>query len=250
MKIYSQAQAQGHREYQEDTFGIEEFYTGTLVWVADGHGGDAASKEIKNWIHQKWILHDNPNPETQIRELYHSLDLQTCEMEAGTTLSLIYLPKSAPLIFVAVLGDSPVIVKSGNEIFIGPDHNARSNPEEREDAVMRGAIYQGGYVCQPLHTGMYPDDYSPGLQMTRALGDTNLKFLSHEPEIRSLPFGEYGDWALVASDGVLDPSHHNISEGDVIAGLIDAGAEAPELVTRATRTPTNDNATAILVRVS
>lgn len=33
------------------------------------------------------------------------------------------------------------------------------------------------------------------------------------------------------------------------AGLINSGAEAPELVTRATRVPTNDNATAILVRI-
>ena len=244
MKIVSLAQAQGTREYQEDRFGVSHFYGGTLAWVADGHGGEEASEEIAKRIHEKWILYDNANVETQIRDLYRGLDLQTCEMESGAVLSLVYMPRRAPLIYVAVLGDSPVIVKSGSNIFIGPDHNARSNQVERDAAVARGAIYMNGYVCEPHFDGH-------GLQMTRALGDHGLGwFLNREPEIRSLGFGEYGDWVLVASDGVLDPSHHNTNEGDVIAGLINSGAEAPELVTRATKVPTHDNATAILVRVS
>lgn len=239
MKIISLAQAQGNRDHQEDCFGIESFFAGTLVWVADGHGGDEASNTVKSWVIQKWILHDNPNPEIQIREFYQDMNLHTDEMEAGTTLSLVYIPKKARLIYVAVLGDSPVLVKSGNEHFVGPDHNARTNVEEREAAILRGAFYDGGYVCSHYN--------GPGLQMTRALGDHGLTFLNREPEIRSLPFGDYGDWVLVASDGVLDPAHHN--KGDVVAGLINSGAEAPELVTRAIRVPTNDNATAILVRI-
>lgn len=239
----SLAQAQGHREYQEDRFGVEEFFAGTLIWVADGHGGDQTSRNVSTRLREDWILHDNPNVDTQIKDVFHCLDMQTCEMESGTTLSLVYIPRKAPLIYVAVLGDSPVIVKSGNELFIGPDHNARTNSAERDAAVTRGAVYSGGYVCEPHGEGR-------GLQMTRALGDHGLGwFLNREPEIRSLPFGNYGDWVLVASDGVLDPTHYHENDADTIAGLINSGNEAPYLVTRALRVPTDDNATAILARV-
>jgi serine/threonine protein phosphatase PrpC len=240
MKI-SMAQAQGNREYQEDRFGVEEFYAGTLFWVADGHGGDEVSNEIADWIRHKWILGGvHPDQERYIREVFRSLDLQTNEMDSGSTLSLVYAPKQAPHIFVAVLGDSPVIVRSSDKIFTGPDHNARSNAEERSQAITRGAVYMNGYVCHPQS--------GRGLQMSRALGDSHLRpYLSREPEIQVLPFGQPGDWILVASDGVLDPSHHK-NESDIVAELVDTGAEAPELVTRAIKIPTHDNATAILAR--
>lgn len=85
-----------------------------------------------------------------------------------------------------------------------------------------------------------------GLQMTRALGDSRLSFVSREPEIivRSL---KKPSWILVASDGLIDPTHQE-SSFNAIVNLIDAGAEAKELVTRAIKLQTNDNATAVVWR--
>lgn len=245
MKI-SLAQARGSRSYQEDTFGIERLFAGTLVWVADGHGGEETSQYVRHNILNTWITKDNDNKEEQIKGTFAALHEATKDIDAGSTLSLAYITRST--VHVAVLGDSPVLVSADGQNYVGPDHNARSNEKERKAAIDRGAIYSGGYVCLPQASYGGFIDAGPGLQMTRALGDSHLKFLNREPEIRVLSFGNHGDFVLVASDGLVDPSHHNNAEIDVIAGLIEAGAEAPELVTRATKLPTGDNVTAILVK--
>lgn len=244
MRQYTQATAQGARDYQEDRFGNLDLYAGTLLWVADGHGGDQASQAIHDEIKSAWILNDHSNPEEQIKGVFRALDARTETVYSGSTLSLVYLPKDKKFIYIGVVGDSPVIVRSGDKIYQGPDHNARTNPEERSQAIARGGVYAGGYVCTRYD--------GPGLQMTRALGDREMRFfLNQEPEIHILPFGQPGDWVLVATDGVIDPRHaKGKSEADVIAGLIDGGATAPELVSRAVKIPTHDNATAILVKVS
>jgi serine/threonine protein phosphatase PrpC len=239
---YTHATTQGRREYQEDRFGVEKFTTGTLIWVADGHGGEEASQYVHDHIRTVWRSKDNDDRKQQIKWVFENLNLNTREMEAGTTLSLAFITKD--LIYVAVLGDSPVIIRTGTTSFIGPDHNARSNKAERIMAEERGGIYANGYIWND--TG----DLGKGLQMTRALGDVDLaKILNREPEISVLPFGQEGDFTLVATDGVLDPSHYDANEVEVISGLIEKGDEAYDLVSRAVKIPTNDNATAILARV-
>lgn len=243
---YTQAITQGRREYQEDRFGVEKFTTGTLVWVADGHGGEEASQYVQDHMYVSWVSADNNDRVAQIKDVFRQFADATANMGAGTTLSLMFFTRDTA--YAAVLGDSPILLKAYDVRFSGPDHNARSNATEREAAIARGGHYANGYVFQPSR-GMYVSDAGPGLQMTRALGDVELKFLNHEPEIFSFPFGQFGDYALIATDGVVDPSHHNSSELDVIAGLIEGGAEAYDLVARAAKVPTNDNATAILVRV-
>jgi serine/threonine protein phosphatase PrpC len=242
---YTQAITQGRREYQEDRFGVEKFTTGTLVWVADGHGGEEASQYVQDHMYVSWVSADNNDRTAQIRDVFRQFVDATANMEAGTTLSLMFFTRDT--VYAAVLGDSPLLLKTDDVRFVGPNHNARSNMEERKAAVLRGGHYANGYVFQPSR-GMYLSDAGPGLQMTRALGDSEFKFLSREPEIFSFPFGQFGDYALIATDGVIDPSHHNSNELDVITDLIEGGAEAYDLVARAAKIPTNDNATAILVR--
>lgn len=249
MKKYTQAIAQGTREYQEDRFGIEKLTTGTLIWVADGHGGEEASQYVKDHMYVAWVSADNNDRVAQIKDVFHQFADATANMGAGTTLSLAFIDRNT--IYVAVLGDSPVLVSAYGVIFKGPDHNARSNAAEREAAIARGGRYFNGYVYQSTPGGMYSSNYSPGLQMTRALGDTELTFLNREPEIFHFPFGQPGDYVLVATDGVFDSTHYNSSEIDVIAGLVEGGAEAYDLVSRAVKiAQTDDNATAVLVRVS
>jgi serine/threonine protein phosphatase PrpC len=246
MKFFTtQAITQGNREYQEDRFGIEHLSTGTLIWVADGHGGEGVSQYVQDNLRRIWIAVDNNNRIDQIKSVFSQLHNETWDFDEGSTLSLAFISKDT--VYVAVLGDSPVIVKADVVTFKGPDHNARSNAAERGSAEARGGYYVNGYMWQ--RTERLSGDVSQGLQMTRALGDTKLKFLNREPEIFFCPFGRPGDYVLVATDGVIDPSHNNSSETNVIAGLIEGGAGAHDLVARAAKIPTNDNATAILVKV-
>lgn len=246
MKI-SLAQARGRRSYQEDTFGVEKLSTGLLVWVADGHGGNTVSDHIKKRMPSVWIEKDNDNKPIQMMDVFSQLNNETIFDEEGSTLSVAFITHQT--VHIGVLGDSPVLVSADGLHYIGPDHNARSNERERNDAIARGAIYESGYVCvkQPSYGGLY--DTGPGLQMTRSLGDSKLTFLNRIPEVRTLSFGNHGDFVLIATDGLIDPSHHHKgTETTDIFSLIEAGAEAPELVTRATKLPTGDNVTAILVR--
>jgi serine/threonine protein phosphatase PrpC len=246
MKFFTtQAIAQGNREYQEDRFEINHLSYGTLIWVADGHGGDEVSQYIKDHMYVAWVSADNDNRVQQIQDVFRQFAQATEFYESGSTLSLAFISNKGD-IYVAVLGDSPVIVKANDTIFKGPDHNARSNAAEREAAEARGGYYANGYMWQRSE---HLSDSSRGLQMTRALGDYDLKFLNREPEIFFWPFGRPGDYVLVATDGVIDPQHNNSSEADIIAGLIEGGAQAHDLVARATKIPTRDNATAILVKV-
>jgi serine/threonine protein phosphatase PrpC len=89
-------------------------------------------------------------------------------------------------------------------------------------------------------------DYSHGLQMTRALGDVACaKFLNRVPEVFTIYLG---DWLLIGSDGLFDPSHLSGDAYDDVLACIRNGNSAEDLVRQAVALPTRDNVTAILWR--
>ena len=97
-----------------------------------------------------------------------------------------------------------VVVDKQGAVHISPEHNVRSNLNERKAAEKRGGIYRDGYIWNDLSS------LGSGLQMSRALGDAHLgKILSREPDIYVISNPE---WVLVASDGVFDPDHENTSQ--------------------------------------
>ena len=159
-------------------------------------------------------------------------------------MSLVYVPLSLMdgKVWVAILGDSPVIVMDAEgKVDVSPMHNARSNPTERDAAIARGASFDGNYI--------YAGFSGPGLQMTRAMGDRELvRVINREPEVYSRIVGP-DSFVLVATDGLFDPSHRNLEpEIATVVDQIQAGASAQTLVDRAIALPTGDNVTAVLVR--
>jgi serine/threonine protein phosphatase PrpC len=140
------------------------------------------------------------------------------------------------------MGDSPILIKDKDgKINISPDHNIRTNDAERRAAEDRGGFCDGGYLFASFD-GM-------GLQMARALGDSHLnKVLSRLPDVYAVEINE-NSFVLVGTDGLFDPGHWNFKvEADAVVKLIDEGADAAALVTRAVNIPTGDNVTAILAR--
>lgn len=242
----SVASEKGRRPYQEDTkvvYWVPE--EGYLLAVFDGHGGlevaeDCAKRLIPLYheIRNELLV---VNFETIISKIFSKLNQKTNYMGAGSTASIVFIPESGNEVLVGVLGDSPVLVRNADGIiWLSPEHNIRTNVAEATAARQRGGFIANGYLFSSYHGG--------GLQMSRALGDTELdKVLLREPEIFRLPLGADG-FVLVASDGVFDPSHQN-DESKVIAEKIENGALAKDLVDAALAVPTNDNVTAILVKL-
>lgn len=240
----------GGRYSQEDRYVVEYVEpesTGKLdiLAIMDGHGGAEVSEIVAKDLVPAFkdaIKDSNGNIPSALEKTVYKLDAATLNMQAGSTLSLAVVSEAEHKVHVAIMGDSPVVIrdKDGN-IHISPEHNVGTNEPERQAAIKRGADFDGTYLID-RHTGA-------GLQVSRALGDRKLShLLHHEPEIYSVDI-THDSFVIVASDGVFDPSHRN-SEKEInrLAGMVSKGAEADDLVRDALERHTRDNATAIVWR--
>lgn len=249
--MITHATAQGIREYQEDRYLVYEYGAGTMMAVFDGHGGDEAADCCVELLPklleelQKGEFPDNPedigqSPVGVYRWIFHRLHAATQDCRSGTTATMAFVPKDGRAAYMANLGDSPLVWSNGLGAIVAKDHNVRTNEEERRRAINRGGRYEGGYVFGPR-------SYC-GLQMSRSLGDRDLALiLSREPDFHAVSLDQ-DSFILVATDGVVDPSHGESDDMKQIIDLIRNGASAQDLVDRAVQKPTRDNATAILWR--
>lgn len=234
---------QGSRSYQEDcnlhiSVAYESRLCGELLAVMDGHGGAAVSELCEQEIRNIFKFSGSEQSEASLKKLVAELALRTGDYETGSTISLALITDVPLKVSVAVLGDSPVVVydKQG-QLHISPEHNVRSNLEERKAAEQRGGIYCHGYISAP--------DSSGELQLSRALGDSFLgSVLSKEPDVYTIAEPV---WVLVASDGLFDPGHsdmHRLLEE--IKEYAKRNATADELMKWAEKRGLRDNATALV----
>lgn len=243
LQPHTAATHKGRRPYQEDRFFSLSHPKGFAMGVFDGHGGHQVShmaSELAPKLLTAALEGDKPIPDV-LKNVFEKLNLATAGLYEGSSASIVFI--TADTVHVAVLGDSPVIVRTADgTIWHGPDHNVRSNEAEAEAARGRGGFIHDGYLCETYN--------GPGLQMARALGDVELRrVLLRTPEIASVPLGE-GSWVLVASDGALDPGHWDAHESaQKVVELIQSGSDAQAIVDRAVAIPTGDNVTALIVRV-
>ena len=233
----------GLRPYQEDRFVVcsdgEHPGIKLLMAVMDGHGGPEVSEFLSASLLEYFLTKGGGS----LRETIRLLSEQTELMEAGSTLSVVVISKAdETTAYIAVIGDSPVIVRDKEgRIIMSPEHNVRSNAQERDASIDRGAIYEGGYIWDPF-TGR-------GLQMSRALGDSALsKVLSREPEIYEVELGPES-FIIIGSDGLFDPSHADTkNQMERLVQMVSGGADAQDLVNDALVRRTGDNVTAIVWR--
>lgn len=239
----SSATKQGPRDYQEDFYfhlhiASKSGLKGELLAVMDGHSGSGAAALCAREIKNDFRISRAADAETALKRLVKKLALKTENLTSGSTLSLALVVYAPLQVSVAILGDSPVVVldKQG-ELHLSPEHNVRSNLDERRAAEKRGGIYDHGYIFEPIGRN--------GLQMSRALGDAHLgKIISREPEIYTIAKPA---WVLVASDGLFDPSHKDTSGlMEEIKDFAVAGATAERLMEWAEERELQDNATALV----
>lgn len=235
-------QEQGPRSYQEDRSFCKPIkgsdFNGWLLAVMDGHGGASVAELCAKEIEHLFTLHGAEHTEEALRDLVSSLNVKTSHLQVGSTLSVACILEDHKKVSIAVLGDSPVVVlDSTGQLHVGPEHNVRSNVNERKAAEKRGGAYSGGYIWRR--------DRNYGLQMSRALGDAHLEgIISHEPEVYTVTNPK---WILIASDGLVDPGHdqseHLFSE---IKEYAEKNATASDLMQWAVSRELRDNATAIV----
>lgn len=250
-------EAKGRRSYMED-FSFVSYTSGkgVLIGVFDGHGGAETAEFAGANLDGEFDLqiNDGAHVEEALRIAFGITERKVMSNHDGSTASVVFIPEEGNTIYTAVLGDSPIIIGIGDQVvFRGPDHNVRTNPAEAEAVVDRGATLAYGYACN--------GPFGPGLQMARALGDAEFKWLSKVPEINAIdvsqfssafkyPNGEKG-FVLVASDGLFDPRHVSASvtaDAAVLDLVVRGYADAEALVKHALSVPTGDNVTAILAR--
>lgn len=254
----SSASEQGPRPYQEDRIAIKRVDTtlvrGILLAVADGHGGDKTasyvSQQLSDGLFERILAAGNKNLNEALRLTFQHLNDSTLELSkktfdhynSGTTLSLAYVRDDQDSLHIGVIGDSPVILARKDGTFhISPEHNARSNEEERKAAEKRGGLFENGYL--------YDRSKGMGLQMTRDIGCHAMgEILLRHPDIYELAIHD-GDVLILGSDGVLDPGHESTDE-EVrrITKLVLEGAEAQDLVSDALDRETGDNVSVIVYR--
>ena len=182
--IVTSAKEKGPRSYQEDRHlhikvACKSGFQGELLAVMDGHGGESVSEFCEKEIPDLFKLFEPEQAETALKELVAELSLRTSHFRAGSTISLALITDNPRKVSVAVLGDSPVVVlDERGQLHLSPEHNVRSNLEERKAAEQRGGIFSDGYIWNDL------GDLGQGLQMGRALGDARLgSILSRRPDI-------------------------------------------------------------------
>ena len=246
MKITT-AQQQGPRPYQEDTYGVFKYLDGgTLLAVFDGHGGKEASTILGEYL--KTFQLSCFDSKAMLKYLYASFDKLTEHCKSGTTASLVYITPDHNKAYVAVLGDSPVIIfDKNNRIWTSPEHNVRTNADEVQKVLARGGNVYGGYAFKTGDASFFKQ----GLQLSRAFGNYGIReILSQEPELFEIELGPYS-WILVASDGILDPGHKNTEERiNQIVAMITYGGNAETLVSNAIEKKTGDNVSAIVVQMN
>jgi len=245
LRPVTSASAKGQRPYQEDRLFVATYEQGTLIGVFDGHGGSEVSQtavtELPGFF-ADLISEPKAKPRTALSKAIHKLAVLTQANISGSTLSLAFIPSRGSFVYCAVLGDSPIIIKdSKGAVNISPDHNVRTNYQEKLAAEKRGGFVHGGYL--------YTSYDGPGLQMARALGDTLLsKALSRRPDIYSVRINK-DSFVLVATDGAFDPGHYDFEkEAAAVVKLVEEGADAQAVVDRAVQIKTGDNVSALVAR--
>lgn len=224
----------GERPYQEDRMVVNYNSARTLLAVIDGHGGSETAEYVHEHLPELFRTYND------LSRVFAHLATETALNEDGAAVSVVVYDKDFSLAQVAILGDSLVVIRDAAGLLnVSPEHNVRSNPAEADAACARGGIISGGYLFSGFS--------GQGLQMSRALGDASLSsVLNREPEIYSVALGP-NSFILLGTDGVFDPGHEGLDLKPIIE-MIDNGANAYGIVSRAINLPTHDNATAILVR--
>lgn len=234
------------RDYQEDQILVKELKTGeTILGIFDGHGGPWVAKFASKYTPYivRSTLRVSDNYMDLMFKVIERLNHKTEYMYSGSTTSIVLIDENKTTAYIAILGDSPVIIKDANgNIWRSPEHNINTNKNEvMATKLIDGTIINNGYLFD-RYMGMN----SCGIQMTRSLGDKDLRrVLNRTPEIFEIPINK-DSWILLCSDGLINMEPMANSFNDILNKIENQlTLIASDLVTCKNN---GDNSSAILVK--
>lgn len=244
----SVATAIGGRSYQEDRFVVEDIEAAihgslTLLALFDGHNGVGAAERAAFDVSEAFregLKEARGDIKEALYVAFVLLDASTREMSSGTTASVVVIAEDGTKVYVATLGDSPVILRDrSGEMLRSREHNARTNLAERKAAIRRGAEYNRGYLwCGDV-----------GVQCSGALGNRGAApILRRNPDVFAVELGSQSV-IILASDGVYHPPNEPIAgRCRALLDLVERGGGAQAVVDDALARHTFDNVTAVVWR--
>jgi serine/threonine protein phosphatase PrpC len=238
----SSSSVRGRREGQEDrhidVYSEQVFINGFLMAVFDGHCGDQVSELAVQALVPEFIAARQSHP-NNIKKALQQVVAKLVELakdkKAGSTVSIVFVPRSMRSAYVAILGDSPIVIVGKWRVFFGELHNTYNNREVAA-ALAQGMPFDGQYLV--ARSGR-------GLAVTRAIGDNDFPLLNRTPVIRQVMLGASSS-ILVGTDGLIEGDQR--AELKKIAARLKEGASAKDLVEEAAKRGSRDNITAIVWR--
>ena len=247
---------QGFRKDMEDTNIVTALdQDHSLFAVFDGHCGDAAAKFAEQHFVQtlmnskEWLLYIATKSPVHLTEALTQCFLKvdadmkndpSIEMSGCTAVVVLITPT---LIVCANAGDSRAVMsKHGEAVALSHDHKP-DNPDETARILANG-----GYVQHNRVNGV--------LAVSRAFGDFELK-----PYVSCLPDFQIqqrnpgvNDFIIIACDGMWDVFSNKDAINEVRAiiyeGETDIALIAEEMVDLALNKGSNDNISAIIIKLS
>lgn len=213
------------RKKNQDAYSVQPFQAGLLAVVYDGHGahgrlasqavrdavppvleaclepcaGREISAEERRKIYAKAMTKAFLEAERVLRE---SDDID--DAYSGTTATAVFVDGGE--VFVAWTGDSRCVMGNGT---VGVDVTWDQKPtrmdEKKRVRASGGRVTRWKKNIGPQRVWL-PDEWLPGLAMTRSIGDTVLtKYgVIPNPEMTVTKLGEGEEFVVVASDGVWE----------------------------------------------
>jgi len=226
--------------------------------VYDGHGGDEASKFLKENLssHIAKILANHEDLSVAFTSLDQKL-LENSKEKKFVSGSCAVVVLAQPgsngqfKIVCANLGDSrALLLKEEKAQALSKDHKP-SLPQEQERITEAGGFVTKGKVPRVCAV----------LAVSRAFGDKELKatdvgrnIISSEPDIRDAT-AQPGDILLLASDGLFEPKNWDNEEfiikqvNSYLENTNSLKEAAQELVKKCYKAGSTDNITVILVKL-
>src|SRR5258708_37754680 len=91
--MFTATSAQGKRPYQEDRYFIADVPDGTIFGVFDGHGGDEVSSILADSFANFWGAIAGDCYSQALLKTFEMADSLTNLYHAGSTASLVFIPK-------------------------------------------------------------------------------------------------------------------------------------------------------------
>jgi len=189
-----------------------------LVGVFDGHGPNghliaARARTLFEEAAQRHVEAGMAIPFSQVFTGVHAiLQQEGLAQFSGTTASVAVVDTVASTVVTAYVGDSKVMIIHGNKV-VHETSDHKFDPETEWRIRAQGGEVRESGGCRRIYGRGSP---SPGLAMSRSLGDTEAHQAGAvaEPTVSNVMQLHPGSTVILASDGVWDvlPVHVVIEE--------------------------------------